>query len=104
MAKFDRNSDTYKQAKAILGRDSGSLTDKSTSSTAKFPGELDSIDIQPAENGVSITHRTKPKKTVGSKGEVQMDDYDSRRHTHVFDNAHAAHAHIGKLLGVGGDQ
>lgn len=89
---FDSTSQTYADAKEIMG---------SPSPTPAAPSGghgVHNIDITPADNGgVTVNHSMKKSPKKGNEW-----DTSGPRQTNVFGTPEDAHAHIGKLLGVKG--
>lgn len=54
------------------------------------------ITIEPAENGVTVTHQPPNEKGEGGFS------YEKQKN-HVFNSAQEAHAHVGKLMDCGPD-
>lgn len=62
--------------------------------------ELESVRIEPAENGFTVTHHTRPKpghKPSGSKGATEP-SYDYRGKQRVFEDDSRAAGHVLKVL------
>lgn len=101
---IDPTSQTFADAKGIMAEDapnSKALRNPSGGSPKVSTGlaKLDSIRMEPCENGCTVTHRDADKP--GEKGEELYSS--SKNHSNVFagpNHLADAHAHIGKLMGL----
>lgn len=89
----DRTSQTYNDASDIIG--SGKSSAIPPPPATRATPAVHSFDGAIADNGgITVSHYPVDKKGGGQ-------DYQNKK-TNVFADPHAAHAHIGKLLGVHG--
>lgn len=88
-AGFDRNSQTFKDAKSIVGSKSDAPTPM---------GNTHHINIKAAANGVTVSHTS---KATGKGAQYGGGDY-AKEQEHVFTDPAKAHAHIGSLIGCPG--
>jgi hypothetical protein len=61
--------------------------------------ELESMRIEPAENGFTVTHHTRPKPGTKAKGGKQAEpSFDYRGKARVFEDEGRAAGHVMKVM------
>lgn len=99
---FKKDSLGYTTAKEVMGEGKSKPVTPPpahVSAPQNNPHAIHRIEIEPADNGFTISHTPKSTGKKDPNADYPGSDY-GKRQVNVFDDAAKAHHHIGRLLGT----